>query len=60
MRDEILIEALEEAHDREMARLGLGASPYEDEDLNTSTNWDEWYIDNAIDREREDRMLYER
>lgn len=32
----------------------------EDEDLNTSTNWDEWYIDNAIDREREDRMMYER
>lgn len=32
----------------------------EEEDLNTSTNWDEWYIDNAIDREREDRMLYER
>ena len=26
----------------------------EDEDLNTSANWDEWYIDNQIDRMRED------
>lgn len=27
------IEALCEAHDREMARLHLGASPYDDDDL---------------------------
>ena len=30
----------------------------EDEDLDTSDNWDEWYIDNKIDRMRED-MDYE-
>ena len=31
-----------------------------EESLNTSTNWDEWYIDHRIDLDREDRMLYER
>ena len=30
-----------------------------EESLNTSTNWDEWYIDNQIDRMREERMEYE-
>ena len=54
MWDEIMIESLEEANDRRLSGLGLGASPYEDEDLNTSTNWDEWHLDNQIDRMRED------
>ena len=30
-----------------------------EESLNTRTNWDEWYIDNQIDRMREERMEYE-
>ena len=30
------------------------------EDTNDATSWDEWYIDNTIDRMREDRMEYER
>lgn len=30
-----------------------------EEEADTATNWDEWMIDNAIDREREDRMDYE-
>ena len=55
-----MIEALEEAHDREMARLGMGASPYDDEDLNTSANWDEWHLDNQIDRMREEAFACER
>jgi len=30
MNDEMLIEALCEAHDREMSRCGLGCSPYDE------------------------------
>ena len=31
----------------------------EEEDLNTSTNWDEWATDQRFDAYREDRMAYE-
>ena len=31
----------------------------EEEDLNTSTNWDEWSADQRFDAYREDRMAYE-
>lgn len=31
----------------------------EEEDLNTSTNWDEWAADQRFDAYREDRMAYE-
>ena len=30
-----------------------------EEEADTAANWDEWMIDNAIDREREERMAYE-
>ena len=33
--------------------------PFLEEDENEADSWDEWMIDNAIDRERE-RMAYER
>lgn len=31
----------------------------EEEDLNTSTNWDEWAAEQRFDAYREDRMAYE-
>ena len=31
----------------------------EEEDLNTSSNWDEWAADQRFDAYREDRMAYE-
>jgi len=31
----------------------------DEEDLNTSTNWDEWAADQRFDAYREDRMAYE-
>ncbi len=55
--DEIAIERLSEAHDREMSRLGLGAAPYQGEDDLDEFDLDGWYIDHKIDRMRED--IYE-
>lgn len=63
MPDEMAVELLSMAYDEKMDALGFGAGMYDREDyreLDTSDNWDEWHIDNAIDREREERMLYER
>lgn len=39
----------------------LDGEEEEEETLNTSTNWDEWMIDHAIDRARDERaaMAYE-
>lgn len=55
MQDEYMIGRLAEDHDWAMARLGLGASPYDPDDETECSHWDEWMIDNAIDRYREDR-----
>lgn len=46
LMDEIMDAQIE--HEKELEEL---------ED--TATHWDEWMIDNAIDRMREDRMAYE-
>lgn len=41
--------------------IGVEEQREEDrEDTNDTFNWDEWYLDNQIDRMREDRMGYER
>lgn len=41
--------------------IGVEEQREEDrEDTNDTFNWDEWYLDNQIDRMREDRMDYER
>lgn len=55
--EEIAIERLSEAHDREMSRLGLGAAPYQTDDDLDEFDWDGWHIDHEIDRMRED--MYE-
>ena len=54
MQDEYMIDRLAEDHDRAMARLGLGASPYDPDDETESGHWDEWMLDNAGDRCREE------
>ena len=55
-------EGMDEAFTRfERALVEMGILEDEDEPEATSeaTNWDEWMIDNAVDREREERMAYE-
>lgn len=50
MTDEILIERLEDANDRELLRY------YYSDETRSASHWDEWMIDNRIDccREEED------
>lgn len=55
-------EMWEALHKYEDALVALGileADEEPEEDLNTSTNWDEWEIDRMIDHYMEDRMAYE-
>ena len=54
MQDEYMIGRLAEDHDWAMSRLGLGASPYDPDDETECSHWDEWMIDNAVDRCREE------
>lgn len=58
MTDEIMIERLEAAHDRALAKLHLGCTMYDDDyeedEANRASHWDEWMIDNAIDCAREE------
>ena len=61
-KDETLWDDL---HKYEAALVDLGilegdAPMDEAEDNNETYNWDEWALDNMIDRMREDRMAYER
>ena len=53
MTDEIMIDRLCDAHDEEMQRIF-----YNDESCGSS-HWDEWCIDNAIDRDLEERYDHE-
>ena len=51
------------AYEAELIDLGILEADEEpedeEEDLNTSSNWDEWAADQRFDAYREDRMAYE-
>lgn len=61
MTDEIMIDRLGAAYDREISRFHFGCSPYDDEeeenDKNDTYHWDEWMIDHRIDIYLEDHMI---
>ena len=51
------------AYEAELIDLGILEADEEpedeEEDLNTSSNWDEWELDHMYDCYRDDRMAYE-